>query len=259
MQKTKIEWHDSDKIDQVFQAYVDGKPEYPVICPDCGNRSVHIYINKYKDTHRGGSWAWCSECYSYGHYSCMVPSWWSNHTCVDAGKLCGANPDELAQYESVLDEHVNSQLMRYCMSDNVCQYCLHKNNKATTAEKCPECGKETWMTTLDGPCMIISCSNCGYKVVGVSFLPPCHNDAMDYIFMVREVEKEKKIKLAKLFYMNVMDLMNELKEKGEVKKSFKIFEAESVFMELDKLEIDFDVSPNLINKYPDLIGCKCFV
>lgn len=144
-------------------------------------------------------------------------------------------------------------------SDNVCQYCLHKNNNAPKVEKCPECGQETCMANLDGPCMIISCSSCGFEVVGASFFPPCHNDDMDYIFIIREVEKEKKVKLAKLFNMNVMDLVNELKEKGEIKKSFKIFDTKSVFIELNELEMDFDVSPNLINKYPDLIECKFFV
>lgn len=258
MEYKKFEWHDNDNMFSVYQAYEEGKPEYPVICPECGNRSAHLYINRYKDTHRGGVWVWCSECHAFEHGSYIVPLWWDNHTCVNQANLCGANPEELVQYETVLDDHINSQLMRYCMLDNVCQYCLHKNGVKPKMEKCPECGQETWMATLDGPCMIVSCSACGLKVVGASFFPPCHNDYLDYEFTIVNVPKEKKIKIAKLFGLNVKDLIEELREKSEFKRSYKLPMAEKIINELNELEVDFIISPDLINKYPHLIGCKSF-
>ncbi|MBR0377293.1 MAG: hypothetical protein IJI04_02610 [Lachnospiraceae bacterium] len=36
-----MEWHDSENIDQIFKIFVDGRPEYPVVCPDCGEKSGH--------------------------------------------------------------------------------------------------------------------------------------------------------------------------------------------------------------------------
>lgn len=48
----KFEWHDTDNMFSVYQAYEEGKPEYPVIYPEGGNRSAHLYINRYEDTHR---------------------------------------------------------------------------------------------------------------------------------------------------------------------------------------------------------------
>ena len=70
--------------------------------------------------------------------------------------------------------------------------------------------------------------------------------------------KEKKIKIAKLFGLNVKDLIEELREKSEFKRSYKLPMAEKIINELNELEVDFIISPDLINKYPHLIGCKSF-
>lgn len=256
MSINKSEWHDSGNIAQIFESFLEGKPEYPVECPDCGNKSGHIYINRYKDTHRGGAWAWCSSCHSFGHYSYIVPGWWGNRANVDQSKLCAANPNELVQYETSIDEYVNYQLMRYSMSDNVCQYCIRKEYETPKISKCPECGKETWMAQLDGPCMLISCSDCGFEVVGASFFPPCSGDDSDYTITVKEVEINKKVKLAKLFGMNVMELINELRENGQIQKKFKLYETNEILKSLNELKIEAEVSPSLMEKYPELIGCK---
>lgn len=258
MSDNEKEWHDSDKIVQVFGAFVEGKPEYPVICPECGEKDAHIYLNRNVDSSLGGAWAWCGKCHSYGHYSYIAPKWWGNLAEVDQKKLCGANPEEPARHEATIDNYVNEQLMRYCMSENVCRYCLHKNYKNPQIGKCLKCGKETMMATLDGPCMILSCSNCGFEIVGASFFPPCHNDDLDYTFSVKDVDKVKKVKLAKLFNINVMDLIKALREDGHAQKAVKLFEAEELYAQLKDLEVEFEITPDFTEKYPDLIGCKAF-
>ena len=80
-------WHHSDNIDQIFKSFIEGKPEYPAVCPDCGNKSGHIYMNRYKDVCRGNAWAWCSSCHAYGYYSCIIPSWWDNRADVEQSRL----------------------------------------------------------------------------------------------------------------------------------------------------------------------------
>lgn len=251
-----VEWHDSENTDQIFKAFADGRPEYPVVCPDCGEKSGHIYINRYKDSNRGGAWAWCSKCHSYGHYSYLVPVWWHNHSCVDQEKLCAANPDELAQYEATLDDLVNSQLARYCMSDNVCQYCIRKEYENPKIDKCPECGNETLLCSLDGASMLLKCSSCGFEVIGASFFPHCMNDDLDYTITVSSIDKDKKIKVSKVFELNVMDLLRELNENGQIRTAVKIFEAVKIIKALTEIGVQYTILPDLMRKYPDLIECK---
>lgn len=106
--------------------------------------------------------------------------------------------------------------------------------------------------------MLVTCSSCGLKVVGASFFPPCSNDDLDYSFIVSDIPKEKKIKAAKLFNMTALELINEIKEKGKIERTFKIEEAEKIFVELKNLKIAFEITPELLAKYPELIGCKYF-
>ena len=252
----KITWHDSENIDQIFNPFVEGRPEYPVVCPDCGAKRAHIYINRYEDTNRGGAWAWCSNCHSYGYYSYLVPVWWHNHSCVDQRKLCAANPDELAQYETTLDDLVNNGLMRYCMSDDICRYCIRKEYENPKIGKCPECGNETLLCSLDGACMVLKCSNCGFDVIGASFFPPCMNDDLDYTITVSNIEKAKKIKVSKVFELNVMDLLKILDEKGMVQTTVKHYEAVQIIKRLNELEVEYNISPDITKKYPDLLDCK---
>ena len=69
---------------------------------------------------------------------------------------------------------------------------------------------------------------------------------------------EKKIKAAKLFNMTALDLLSEITEKGKIERTFKLNEAEKIFVELRNLEISFEMTPDLLAKYPELIGCKYF-
>ena len=110
----------------------------------------------------------------------------------------------------------------------------------------------------NGPCMITSCSNCAYEFVGSSFFPPCHTDELEYSFVIKNVEKDKMNAVAKLLGLNVMTLVSRLKENGEVTKMAKLFNAEKLYLALNELGIVFEVSPDFMRKFPNLIGCEMF-
>ena len=254
-------WHSggTNWINLVSQPLIDGKPEYPVKCPACDKASCHIYINRDEDTNRGGVWAWCSNCHMFSHWSTnSVPDWWVNSSFVDEEKLCAADPEELVQYESELDDSVNRRMLNYGIIDDACHYCLHKEYAKPHISECPECGGKTLTSKLSGPCMITSCSNCAYEVVGSSFFPPCHMDGLEYSFVIRNVETDKKNAVAKLLGLNVMTLVNRLKENGNVTKTTKLFDAEKLYLALNELGIVFEVAPDFRKKFPDLIRCKLF-
>jgi hypothetical protein len=66
-------------------------------CPVCSAVSLHRWYQKGKNIKQviedrefaahGGLWEWCSNCHSFEHYSCLVPSWWSCNLKVDVKKL----------------------------------------------------------------------------------------------------------------------------------------------------------------------------
>ena len=122
--------------------------------------------------------------------------------------------------------------------------------------KCPECGNETLLCTLDGACMALKCSSCGFDVIGASFFPPCMNDDLGYTITVSNIEKEKKIKVSKVFELNVMDLLKILDEKGMVQTTVKHYDAVQIIKRLTELEVKYDISPDITKKYPDLMDCK---
>lgn len=254
-------WHsgDTDWEKQVFQPFIEGKPEYPVKCPACNKASCHVYINRYEETSRGGVWAWCSNCHLFSHGSTIsVPDWWVNSSRVDEEKLCAADPEELVQYESELDDLVNRRMLNYGLIANACHYCLHKEYAELHISECPECGEKTLTSRLSGPCMIVSCSNCGYGVVGSGFYPPCHTDELTYTIVVRNVEKDKRIKIAKLFGLNVMNFVNRINEYGEVTQTAGLFDSEKLYLTLKELGVEVEIFPDFRRKFPDLIGCKLF-
>lgn len=66
-------------------------------CPVCGAVALHhwyqvgkaepIYQNGVLFLGRGGLWQWCHACFSYEHYSALVPFWWKNVLEVDEDRL----------------------------------------------------------------------------------------------------------------------------------------------------------------------------
>jgi hypothetical protein len=62
-------------------------------CPVCNFQTLHQWFDRPRlypigegrpgFLGRGGSWQWCSSCYSYEHYSGLVPDWWRDTFDVD--------------------------------------------------------------------------------------------------------------------------------------------------------------------------------
>jgi ribosomal protein L37AE/L43A len=149
-------------------------------------------------------------------------------------------------------------MLNYGLITNACHYCLHKEYAELHISECPECGEKTLTSRLSGPCMIVSCSNCGYGVVGSGFYPPCHTDELTYTIVVRDVEKDKRIKIAKLFGLNVMNFVNRINEYGEVTQTAGLFDSEKLYLTLKELGVEVEIFPDFRRKFPDLIGCKLF-
>ena len=82
-------------------------------CPICSNQRLHRYYQVGPPTEqfsggtrfvaRGACWEWCSGCYTYEHYSALVPDWWMNDLRVDETRLT-AVPDALEDALDVLNE-----------------------------------------------------------------------------------------------------------------------------------------------------------
>lgn len=135
-----------------------------------------------------------------------------------------------------------------------CKDCIRKGKP--TIEKCFECGEETMTSYLDGLCMVYHCSSCGLEVVGASFFPPCMLDNDKYTITVKLATKKTYVKLARLFSTNVVALKDALDTGKAVSKTVRLFEAEKIIRELKKLDIKFEVTPDLLNNYSELITCE---
>ena len=56
-------------------------------CPVCADSTVRYFIHRHGNTNRGGGWVWCPACYSFEHFSGLVPDWWKNLDLVSLNKL----------------------------------------------------------------------------------------------------------------------------------------------------------------------------
>lgn len=102
------EWHGIDEEDQIAWTEIRDRvyrSAEPVICagscPSCGQAEVRYFYWRSDEPgdfgDRGGSWFWCPACLRYGHYSALVPAWWSD--------LDGVDYDELEHRPEWLEEH----------------------------------------------------------------------------------------------------------------------------------------------------------
>lgn len=82
----------------------------PYICPECGQRSVHLYMHVHDlNTRRGGLWIWCSSCRNFLHCSYYIPLNWNNFTGIELKKL-NAVPAYLDELKVEIDMHLNMQI-----------------------------------------------------------------------------------------------------------------------------------------------------
>ena len=251
-----VVWQDSDEMLELNELFLQGIPDFPSRCPVCSKKSGHVYLHRHDGSHRGGMWAWCSECYSYIHTSIIVPSWWQNPTFIDESKLCGGDAEELEKNASSIDGIVNQGIAKYCFSKDICKNCIRKMYDVPQIGECPKCGNHTLMSRLDGLCLHLKCSSCDFEVIGASFFPSCHNDELEYTVSVCSVEKEHKVRVAKLFGINVNDLLSSLRNDNKIEATHQLWETLTLIKGLLELGVKFEVAPNIVEKYPDLIDCK---
>lgn len=83
-------------------------------CPICNAHTLHQWFDRPRlfaegkerpgFIGHGGGWQWCSSCYSYEHYSGLVPDWWRDTLKVDTEKLTHS-PEaiEVARLRAIAD------------------------------------------------------------------------------------------------------------------------------------------------------------
>ena len=102
-------WNDSnDKIMEIMDRIDGTDSSFPVCCPVCREKGVHLCIHRY-DEHHGGIWIWCSKCHSYSHMSGIIPDWWKNMPGIEEVRL-EAEPQYLDENNSAIDDWVNGLL-----------------------------------------------------------------------------------------------------------------------------------------------------
>ena len=146
-------WHDDNEIEKIFDRAVLDASSFPVVCPCCGDKSGHIYMNKHKEC-RGGIWAWCSKCGASVHMDGWIPIWWQDAPFIDEHELCGI-PDYLESVAREIDEWVNrllksesaTKIRRRLAEDEegcICEYCGTEmepiDDEFCTGMTCPKCG-----------------------------------------------------------------------------------------------------------------------
>jgi len=108
-------WHDSEpvvpggeSIFSMFNYQREGGPtvRLPAKCPECGEIGVHLVYYDF-GSGSGGSWAWCSSCYGWGHGRAIIPKWWTNVPGID---MLTATPVDMDNARDRIDEHWNSLL-----------------------------------------------------------------------------------------------------------------------------------------------------
>lgn len=142
---------------------------------------------------------------------------------------------------------------------NYCQDCIRKNKKSPPAE-CPECAALTLYAELIGASMCLTCTNCGFEIIGSSFFPQCHLDyELDdsiYVLSVSTAEKSQYLRIAKAFGINVVQLKNLLNEGKSVSKSeLSLDDVVDIIQQLQNADVSYLVSPNPLEKYPEIIDC----
>lgn len=104
-------WKDNDdRIMKLFHVANKGQEKFPAHCPICGEKTGHIYIHRYDESH-GGIWLWCSSCHSYTHVSGIIPGWPENLKDIDENELDGT-PDYLELKATEIDNWANKLITK---------------------------------------------------------------------------------------------------------------------------------------------------
>lgn len=140
---------------------------------------------------------------------------------------------------------------------NLCSDCIWKTQgKAIPSGKCPDCGKETLISVLDGATKILSCSSCGFEIVSASYFPPCHYDEKEYTLMAKAAPKNQYVKTAKALGTNVVELKKKFDNGIHISQKKDLREVSELMMLLNALHVEYEVSPDPLIEYKELLTCK---
>ena len=53
-----------------------------------------------------------------------------------------------------------------------------------------------------------------------------------------------------------MELIKQLRENGQIQKKAKLEETKMLLESLLEFQIEAEISPSLVDKYPELLGCQ---
>lgn len=123
-------------------------------------------------------------------------------------------------------------------------------------EKCPHCGKMTWVGQVVGISMHWECSECGWCCISAGGFPPiCHGDEELYTIIINKPDnKATLVRLAKLLNMNVLDLNNQF-ESGVFERECKVIECIELYNNVCKLGISCQIDNRIEKTYSRILKC----
>ncbi len=121
---------------------------------------------------------------------------------------------------------------------------------------CPECGKLTLISKVEGWSARSDCENCGHSVISAGGFPQkCHvDDTLFSLTILKPDENIKLTKLAKLLCENVLDLKAEF-DKGQIERKFKVMDVLSKSRQIDDMGIICIFDEAILWEYARIHDC----
>lgn len=121
--------------------------------------------------------------------------------------------------------------------------------------RCENCGEMTILPILQGKCMIYSCKNCKYTLVGSSFYSPCERDNEKYSIKIckKMIINTHIVKLCKLTSLRALTIYRNIVSENSLEKQFTLKEVMIIVQYLEDQGIEYTITPN--NLYSKYFGC----
>lgn len=121
---------------------------------------------------------------------------------------------------------------------------------------CPECGRKAVEITMDGPCMIVKCTACGYDVIGASFYAPCEQDRQKYTLKIvsKELSNQQIMELRKLLLVRALEIKESISKSGYIHKEYRLSQLLDMIQNIEAMGVDYSVEPELV--YSKIFTCE---
>lgn len=104
-----------------------------------------------------------------------------------------------------------------------------------------------------GVCNRYNCANVNFEE---KIYPPCFMDQCGYTVFIKEIEKEKKSQVAKLFLVDTDELIRIMKDEKSLQTAVNLFDAIRLEQELEKIGVEAMIIPRIEEKYPKIHTCR---